>query len=160
MFLTRRTAASSDGVTYVSTVDHDRQAMVRAFAGEYCGNGVSFTQTGHKLRIMDHMPFTDDQGWLPRQWPIGFPAWELVAPSPGFAVEAVWNKDHAVCLETPRLAVDDPNIPIEDGIEDRIAKECADHGGRPPLCSEQSWFPGSWTDHGDLMTATMQGMWP
>jgi hypothetical protein len=142
MDLSRRTNASSDGVTYVSTIDDDREGLVHAWAAEYCGSGSSFTHTGHKLRIRDK------KGWLPKAAPIGWlDGWLMPKPT----YEAVWDANGAVCLDTPRMAVDDPNIPPDDKIEDKILATC---GSRPPPCSKQSWFPDHWQDHGQFLTAT------
>lgn len=151
-FLMRRTGASSDGGVYVSTIDKDRQALVRALAGEYCGNGASFTVVGHKLLIRDNMLFPGGGGWLPRKAPIGFSDADMTKA--GFAFEAVWDANGAVCLDTPRMAVDDPNVPPDPEIENLILEHCEK---RPPPCSGQSWFPRRWTEHGQLLTATLTG---
>ena len=64
--------------------------------------------------------------------------------------EAVWDAHGAVCLETPRLGVDDPNVPPEADIVGQIIAGC---GALPPKCSDQPWYPDHWTDHGQLRTA-------
>jgi hypothetical protein len=149
MYMTRRASASNLPPTYTNTIDDDRQAMVRAWAAEYCGNGISFTQTGHKLLIQDHLPNLGQEGWLPREEPIGFSD-EEVKDDAEVTLEAVWNAGGAVCLETPRMAVDDGNIEPDDDIEDEILEKCEK---RPPRCSEQAWYPGQWTSHGKFRTA-------
>jgi hypothetical protein len=151
MYLTRRASASNLPPAYVNTIADDRQAMVRAWAAEYCGNGVSFTQTGHKLLIQDHLPNLGQEGWLPKAEPIGFSDDE-VKDDAEVTLEAVWDTGGAVCLETPRLAVDDGNIPPvpEAEIDADIIEKC---GKRPPRCSEQAWYPGQWTSHGKFRTA-------
>jgi hypothetical protein len=149
MYLTMRTTASNVVPGYVSTIDNDRQAMVHAWAAEYCGRGISFTQTGHKLLMQDHMPIFDGLGWLPREAPIGFTQDELEDKL--VTVEAVWDGNGAVCLETPRLAVDDPKVPPDPDIEKHILDLC---GSRPLPCSQYSWFPTKWFEHGKLVTAT------
>ena len=150
LYLLRRTTASGVLPLYMSAIDNDRQAMVRAYAAEYCGNGVNFTQSGHRLVIQDHLPIFDNRGWIPREAPVGFSDHDI---EDGLvAIEAVWDANHAVCLETPRLALPDPVVPIDRNIERRIDEACKE--ARPPKCSDQSWFPNDWTSHGQLMTAT------
>ena len=149
MYLTMRASASNLPPTYVNTIADDRQAMVRAWAAEYCGNGISFTQTGHKLLIQDHLPTLGGEGWLPQSEPIGFTDDEV--KSKAVTVEAVWDANGAVCLDTPRMAVDDPNVPPDDDIEHKILDKC---GKRPDPCTGQSWYPGQWTEHGTFRTAT------
>lgn len=148
--LSRRTTASSDGATYVSSIANDRQALVHAWAAEYCGPGPSFTHSGHKLRLRDR------KGWFPQIGPVG---WSDASPplvdgkDCGLATcpryEAVWDANGAVCLDTPRMAVPDP-VGTDDNIEGRIPRYC----NRPPRCSDQSWFPDHWTDHGLILSAT------
>ncbi|HSR95660.1 MAG TPA: ADYC domain-containing protein [Kofleriaceae bacterium] len=150
LYLLRRTTASAVLPGYLSAIDNDRQAMVRAYAAEYCGNGVNFTRSGHRLVIQDHLPIFDGQGWIPRAAPVGFSDDERDAGA--VIVEAVWDANHAVCLETPRLALPDPVVPIDHDIEQRIDDACKEK--RPPKCSDQSWFPNDWASHGQLLTAT------
>lgn len=149
-YLLRRATASAVLPTYTSTIDNDRQALVRAFAAEYCGNGVNFTRSGHRLVIQDHLPIFDGKGWIPREAPLGFSDDDV---DDGLVtLEAVWDADHAVCLETPRLALADPIVPIDPDIEKHIDEACKEK--RPPKCSDQSWFPHDWASHGQLLTAT------
>src|SRR4029079_7487609 len=61
-YLMGRTSASGVPPLYVSAIDNDRQALVRALAAEYCGNGVNFTGSGHRLVMQDHLPIFDDKG--------------------------------------------------------------------------------------------------
>lgn len=151
MFLTRRTDASSDGEQYVSTIDNDRQAMVRAWAADYCGTGTSYTHAGHKLRINDRMPSAfGPPGWLPRHEPIGFTPLDTVAPS--FHYEAVWNARGAVCLDLPRMSAADPKFAADPQMLDKVYVEC-----KPPPCTGQPWFPSGWANHGAFITATK---WP
>lgn len=145
--MTRRTTAASTN-TYMTTIADDRQNLARAWAAEYCGGGHSFTHQGHKLRIADRRGWLSAAmvGWTPAQW-----------MSSSFRVEAVWKDGKAVCLETPRMAVDDENVPPESGIWDRIRDQCGVLN-IPPRCSSQSWFSsgtGSWADEGDFLTATI-----
>jgi hypothetical protein len=141
--MSRRISATGD-VAYTTTIADDRQNLARAWAAEYCGGGSSFTHQGHALRIADR------RGWL-SQVMVGWTGAQEALSS--FHVEAVWKNRKAVCLETPRMAIDDENVPADDGIWDRIREVCG--AATPPRCSDQSWFPTRWTDHGDFMTATI-----
>ncbi|MEZ4361525.1 MAG: ADYC domain-containing protein [Kofleriaceae bacterium] len=133
MHLVRRTSASSSaGIS--TTIADDRQAFARMWAADYCGDGHSFTETGHKLRIRDR------KGWIAAAGPVGYStldSWKL-----GFTYEAVWRADGAVCLNTPRLADVNPGIKAE--IDDRCSI---------PSCSSQPWFPANWKLHGDILSA-------
>jgi hypothetical protein len=151
MFLARRTDASSDGAQYVSTIDNDRQAMVRAWAADYCGSGQTYTHAGHKLRINDRMPSkTWPPGWLPRHQPIGFSLLDRFDPN--FHYEAVWDAGGAVCLDLPRMSASDPKFDPDPGMLGKVHAEC-----NPPPCTGQPWFPGDWAAHGAFITATL---WP
>jgi hypothetical protein len=150
MFLTRRTDASSDGEQYVSTIDNDRQAMVRAWAADYCGSGQSYTHAGHKLRVNDQMPSqSGPPGWLPRH-PYGFTPLDTFDLN--FHYEAVWDAGGAVCLDLPRMSADDPKFDADPGMLAKVHAEC-----KPPPCTGQPWFPGGWAAHGAFITATL---WP
>ncbi len=139
--LARRTSATVTNTIH-TTIDDDRQALVHAWAAEYCGAGPSFTHQGHKLRVRDR------HYWLTFAAPLNWPE----PPPPNLHIEAVWDKDHAVCLDTPRLAIgDDPKVPADPQIWKKIAATCT----LPPRCSDQPWFPDHWRDHGDFLTATV-----
>jgi ADYC domain len=138
MHLTRRTSAASDAATFLSTIADDRQAFARMWAADYCGDGTTFTVTGHKLRVRDRKPFAMTQeGWIPRAAPVGFSTQDSFKL--GFSYEAVWGPGGAVCLDTPRLV-------------DR--EEIEEHCGHPiPTCASRPWFPASWRDHGQVLSA-------
>lgn len=69
---------------YGSSVEA-RQAALKMLTADYCGDGTSYTTVGHPLN------FEDDLGLF-------VPDWYTL---PG-AMEARWNEDGAVCLESPR----------------------------------------------------------
>jgi hypothetical protein len=79
LFLVRHTGASQE----VRTTRAERQAMLKMFTADVCGNGTSFTVHGQPL-------FWADAKGITR-----FPD----APR---SLEAVWNEKGAVCLEEPR----------------------------------------------------------
>jgi hypothetical protein len=94
MHLTRRTFAGAQdpgNLIPVPPLD-ERQAFVNMWSADYCGDGMSFTATGHPIRIRDlansmrvdyQVGFNDDD----------------VGP-----IEAVWGPSGALCLTVPRLA--------------------------------------------------------
>lgn len=79
LFLVRHTDASQE----VPTTPAERQAMLKMFTADACGDGTSFTQHGQPL-------FWSDAKGITR-----FPD----APR---SLEAVWNENGAVCMEHPR----------------------------------------------------------
>lgn len=139
--LARRTEATKTG-NYDTNIKDDRQALARVWAAQYCGRNV-FTETGHRLRVSDRKKWLHQEGW----------GWEDNKPTsdPYFRYEAVWDATGAVCLDTPRLAVSDPNVPIDPEVFANIRRLCGDI----PKCTGQSWFPGNWTKYGQFLTATV-----
>jgi hypothetical protein len=79
LFLVRHTEASQE----VRTTRAERQAMLKMFTADVCGDGTSFTVHGQPL-------FWADVKGITR-----FPD----APA---SIEAVWSAKGAVCLERPR----------------------------------------------------------
>jgi len=148
--LTRRATASSD-FWHSSTVADDRQAVVLAYGASYCGLGPSFTHTGHRIRIIDK------KGWLPTAAPFGFVPDDI--KSGDVSIEALWDANGAICLETPRMRYDDPSVPPDTNIEKDIESGCAAvMRSRPPKCSELLWYKSpenfldTWKDHGQFLT--------
>lgn len=147
MRLSQRVEVSSDAL-HKSTIEDDRSGLVHAWAAEYCGPGPSFTHTGHKIRI------ADTKGWFPTTAPVGFASTDKVT------VEALWDADGAVCLDTPRMAMKDPTIDPDPNIEREIDTSCAEVGrARPPRCNTLSWYRSAeyfrthWQEHGQFLTA-------
>lgn len=126
----------------------DRQALARAFAAEYCP-GISFTHQGHKLRIRDRkrtLLHDPDLGWDDEE---------------PYHYEAVWDRNGAVCLETPRLSIFDENFgkKSEKDVWTAVNRLCRSTR-IPPRCSSQTWFPKQWRDHGDFLTAGVPSKLP
>ena len=79
LFLVRHTDASQE----VPTTPAERQAMLKMFTADTCGDGTSFTQHGQPL-------FWSDAKGITR------------FPDAPLSLEAVWNENGAVCMEHPR----------------------------------------------------------
>jgi ADYC domain len=79
LYLTRHTEASQ----LVATTRDERQAMLKMFTADVCGDGTSFTVHGQPLLWADAKGIT------------------TFASRPA-SVEAIWNASGAVCLDTPR----------------------------------------------------------
>ena len=79
LHLTRHTEASQ----IVKTTAVERQAMLKMFTADVCGDGTSFTIHGQPLLWADANHLTD-------------------FARPAASLEAVWTERGAVCLDTPR----------------------------------------------------------
>jgi hypothetical protein len=79
LFLVRHTEASQE----VRTKRAERQAMLKMFTADVCGDGTSFTVHGQPL-------FWADAKGITR------------FPDTPRSLEAVWNENGAVCMEQPR----------------------------------------------------------
>ena len=87
LHLMRHTRAGSyraDGTIAYNTTVAERQAMLKMFAADYCGNGTSFTVDGQPLA------YNDSNHWY-REYS-------------GYAAqEALWSDSGAICLDWVRL---------------------------------------------------------
>lgn len=81
-FLTRHTLASSDDDHHPGLAE--KQALLKMYTGDFCGEGVTFTQPGTPLR------WENTPGWS-----------EFDGTETGF--EAFWNEDGATCLTQHRI---------------------------------------------------------
>jgi hypothetical protein len=116
------------GVGAYATTPEERQTMMKMYAADYCKDGTSFTIGGEDLS------WTDDHGWLPHYYPLA-----------SLSLEARWNKDGPICVESPRLKGSmDPlaTTLFPAGVEAAIAARCP--AAVPPTCSSlgQSLDPG------------------
>jgi ADYC domain len=145
MHLARRTSAASGGA-FSSTIQNDRQAFLRMWTADYCGDGSTHTVAGQKIRVRDKKPFAlpnnplpNTEGWIPHQGPVGF------APADVKSYEAIWNSTGAVCLDTPRHG---------ENTREEIAAEClASEDKVLPTCAAYLTTPESWKSYGQLLTA-------
>lgn len=143
-FMMRFAIASSNPPTITTTVQ-ERQAMINAWTANYCGDGRSFTTTGHPLRMRD------SKQWIPKT-----PAWSWTTPATLKSYEAIFNETGAVCLDTPRLATG--NADDDKAARAEIDDHCLAHG-RPaiPRCTDVAPAPGlepaAWQTQGYILTA-------
>lgn len=83
LHLARYTTASSAPPMFTSTAP-ERQAMLKMYSGDFCGNGNPWTEQGTKLRWQN-----------PKNW--------SVFSGSEFAQESLWGPQGALCLDTHRL---------------------------------------------------------
>jgi hypothetical protein len=71
-----------------------RQAMLKMFAADYCGNGHAFTVDGQPL------VYGDASAWYPLT-----PTTDRIDPPTGYigTIESLWDEHGALCIDTPRL---------------------------------------------------------
>ena len=98
MHLMRHTNAGANGNPDYATTIEQRQAMLKMFAADDCGTGKSFTVDGQPLK------YGDSKHWYPET-----PTTERLDPHGAGArlpfvstIEAEWNENGVVCLDTPR----------------------------------------------------------
>jgi hypothetical protein len=77
-----------------ATSPEQRQALLRMFGADYCGNGDTYTVQGHPLEWQDR------DGWM-------------TSAEPDTHVEAIWGPGGVVCLDTPRMSGDFSKAQIE-----------------------------------------------
>lgn len=117
----------------------EQQAFVNMWSGNYCGDGESFTRAGWKLGIRDrYAPGTT--GAIEWTHPASFENNEIAS------IDAVWNENGAVCIDTPRLQTDlvkAGKLPV--GVRDwreAIELRC---GRTIPRCTKtKGVFPAGW----------------
>jgi hypothetical protein len=141
MHLLRHTLAGRDPATPGTTVAQ-RQAVLKMLTADYCGTGMAFTETGHPLLYSYYQP-----SWT-RIQPIPFQPWSALDPTtppPPVAatLDAIWNQDGAVCLDTARLESMSPDLRVDIDFEcedkrQRMLKPCRPWAG---LTAPWSWAP-------------------
>jgi hypothetical protein len=120
MDLTHHSTVTSGGA--YTTTAAERQTMLKMYTADYCRDGTSFTVYGEKLG------WEDDHDW--------FSNYYLPAP---LQLEARWNKDGPLCLESPRLkGTTDPLANFlwpaaSGGVDGAITAHCP--ATRPPTCT-------------------------
>jgi hypothetical protein len=116
------------------TTRERRQAMLKMFAADYCGNGTSFTHAGEPLA------WRDAAGWVP--------AFPLATVNQ----ESWWTADGARCIEVPRLDVS--GEPYVGDFAKDLRHACG--GSAPPLCSSLLEWPAQF-GAADFITANPVG---
>lgn len=97
-----------------STTTDERQTLLKMYSADYCGTGKALTIGGQPLQ------YSDDKDWINASFPS--------------AVEALWDRNGAVCLNTPRtVAYPTPYFP---NVWAEIDAQCQNriHPARPPVC--------------------------
>lgn len=117
LHFTRHTTAGADS-SHPSTKD-TRQAMLKMYTADICGNGWSSTQQGEPL------VWQNKYGWD-------------TLPAGVASIEGLWNEDGAICIDEHRLQ----NDPVLwSSVQADIAYACSLVAKPvPPTCS--SLFPG------------------
>ncbi|XXY49878.1 ADYC domain-containing protein [Sorangium sp. So ce269] len=131
----RHTAAGSDAEH--RTTQEQRQAMLKMLTADYNGSGVPYTRDGHKLL------FTDAKGWYPQP---PHPRFDPSDMSEVASIEAIWTEHGAVCINTPRLADEEPTV-LRRINADRAAM------GMDPLIAP-GCDVGRWRDLGYILSAS------
>lgn len=181
MHLLRHTLAGADPPGNVPTVPQ-RQAMLKMLTADYCGTGRPFTNQGVPLLYTFNQPqwarvspnpFEPWPAWLSSgglPWPpfAGVPKLPPPGPLTGPAtpstdtpLDAVWNQDGAVCLNTARLEHPDQNHleRLNPNIRVDIDFECEDSSHRvlkPCPASVKYDSPWSWTPSGYAISASWE----
>jgi hypothetical protein len=106
LYLTRHTEASEE----TPTTREQRQAMLKMFTGDVCGDGTSFTVPGQPLLWADGSGLTRTD----------------VQPA---SLEAVWSDRGAVCLDEFRIPANAAAIAAHCGRIPRCEGEAATAGG-------------------------------
>ena len=129
MYLTGHTlVATLDGF---STTQAERQAILKMFSADYCGDGTPFTVSGQPLQ------WADDHKWMNAD------SSEITKQS---SFEARWTDTGAACLSTPRatIAGTPANVELGQGVVDDIASTCAAVGHRLRPCSDTNYDGNSY----------------
>lgn len=129
LHLTRHTTAGMDS-THPSSWQ-SRQAMLKMYVADVCGNGFSSTKQGEPLR------WTNTLGWQP-------------LPAVFSSYEAIWSWNGAVCLDTHRL--EGTQLWIDLDIENQIKAHCP-NGELPPPCNVPPGGSISWPAGAYVATA-------
>ena len=114
--LNRHTTATASSA--VTTTWAQRQAMLKMYTSDVCGNGDSLTVTG-----------------TPIQW---VSTTGLTSPAPYNTMEARWNEHGAMCLTTHRLnntPHDMDGDPTDSTVSDQIRVSCGGERYVPPPCA-------------------------
>jgi len=136
--LTGHTEAAANANTFVTTLP-ERQAMLKMFAGDYCGDGTPFTVAGQPLN------WADDHGTMQ------LTALQMQPPQP-LLLEARWTENGAACLDTPRVDAHPTTLSDQTfgpDVYDRVLNHCP--AQMPPPCADSSFGTGGY----HLVTATV-----
>jgi hypothetical protein len=124
-----------------------RRSTLRAWTGDYCGIGESFTTTGVPLLIRDKL------GTIP---PDHRASWSDAKAAAGeVTYEAVWDENGAVCINDwrRRQYAKNPKVHDEDAVK-AAQDRCAEVGHPLPSCHMLiARLPTEWQAYGKVLTA-------
>lgn len=124
---------AAENVLGIDTTPDQRRAMLNAWTANVCGTGEAFTHQGEPITLRESLNL------LP-------PTSDYLDPTE--TVEAIWGPNGAVCLDTPRLSDENPNIK-------RIITNARGCNGVPkPSCKS---FLSHWQDFGHVLTGNPVG---
>jgi hypothetical protein len=128
--------------------DAQRRSTLRAWTGDYCGTGDSFTTTGVPLLIRDErgtIPTNHDASWSDEE-----------AAAKEITYEAVWDERGAVCINDWRrrqYVAENPRVHDESAVTAAQVR-CEKEGHPLPSCqSLLPAFPTRWQSLGKILTA-------
>lgn len=128
--------------------DQQRKSTLRAWTGDYCGVGESFTTTGVPLLVRDKLgtiPPDHDASWS-----------DTEAALKEITYEAVWDENGAVCINEWRrrqYVASNPNVHDESAIAAaQVRCDDAKHA-LPPCQTLLPTFPTGWQAFGKILTA-------
>jgi ADYC domain len=134
VYLTRATVHTTPDGNFAR-----RQAMLRHFTADYCGNGRTWTITGAKVQWKYRQPIVAQSEYREKN------RIEAIIPA-SHRLEARWSEHGATCLGFPRLGMLEDSETVE-ALIDRI--HASPGCSQLPLCSDPG-VPGgtSFTDWG------------
>lgn len=125
-----------------------RKSTLRAWTGDYCGIGESFTTTGVPLLVRDKLgtiPPDHDASWS-----------DAEAAAGEITYEAVWDENGAVCINDWRrhqYVAENPDVHDESAVT-AARERCAKVGHALPSCRALiPMFPIGWQGLGKILTA-------
>jgi hypothetical protein len=125
-----------------------RKASLRAWTGDYCGTGESFTTTGVPLLVRDRagtIPTNHEASWS-----------DTEAEANEITYEAVWDEHGAVCInDWRRRQYVKENRKVHDESAVAAAQDrCSKVGHALPPCQTLiPMFPTGWSAFGNILTA-------
>ena len=119
MHLMGHTKAAGALLGTQTTLD-ERTAIMKMWAGDYCGNGNPMTVAGTPIK------FRDNHSWYN----------DIPTSNANYDIEARWDENGAICLNEPRVDFQGGAVNFPGGIEPLLApgEWCDDEHPRPPPC--------------------------
>jgi hypothetical protein len=128
--------------------DPQRKSTLRAWTGDYCGIGESFTTTGVPLLVRDKLgtiPADHGASWSDKR-----------AEAGEITYEAVWDENGAVCIDEWRrhqYVKENPEVHDDEAVTE-AQERCAEVSHALPSCQTLiPTFPTGWQAFGNILTA-------